>query len=122
MEDKKRAEIIRQKNDRLRRSLVVVGRFALCSDPNAKVLVTVGINNLDDKVKAKILQAVAAFDDFSSDNDPYGEHDFGKVEAEGVAAFFKIDYLDLKLEAGSPDPTNDAVTKRVMTIMLPNEY
>ena len=38
-----------------------------------------------------ILDAVAAFDSFAADNDPYGEGDFGPLTVEGERLFFKID-------------------------------
>ena len=62
------------------------------------------------------------FDDFCAANDPYGEHDFGVVEAEGHTIFFKIDCYDRELNYGSPDPADPAVTERVLTIMLAEEY
>ena len=62
------------------------------------------------------------YDDFCQANDPYGEHDFGAFEAEGHTIFFKIDYLDSALMFHSPDPADPAVTERVLTIMLAEEY
>jgi len=35
---------------------------------------------------------VRAFDDFTDDNDTWGEHDFGSVDEGGVRCFWKIDY------------------------------
>jgi hypothetical protein len=67
-----------------------------------------------------MLEAVANFDRFDEDNDPYGEHDFGALEIEGERLFFKIDYYDQSLSAHSPDASE--VTKRVLTIMLAEEY
>jgi hypothetical protein len=48
----------------------------------------------------------------------YGEHDFGALEIEGERLFFKIDYYDQSLSAHSPDPADETLTKRVLTIML----
>ena len=69
-----------------------------------------------------ILKAVQAFDKFSPDNDPHGEHDFGVIAHEGERVFFKIDYYDKNLEGGSEDPADPAQTTRVLTIMLAHEY
>jgi hypothetical protein len=52
----------------------------------------------------------------------YGEHDFGALEVEGERLFFKIDYFDQTLSAHSPNPADETATKRVLTIMLAEEY
>ena len=69
-----------------------------------------------------ILSAIAAFDAFNPDNDPYGERDFGALTVEGERIFFKIDYLDRGLTGHSPDPADATVTARVLTVMLAEEY
>ncbi len=69
-----------------------------------------------------ILNLVKGFDDFSERNDPFGEHDFGAIEYEGNTVFWKIDYYDLDLMHHSPDPSDPHVTRRVLTIMLGEEY
>ena len=51
-----------------------------------------------------------------------GEHDFGLVEIDGQEVLFKIEYYDLALKLHSPNPADPAVTSRVMTIFLPEEY
>jgi hypothetical protein len=68
------------------------------------------------------VKTIAVFDDFCNANDPHEEHDFGAFEAEGQKIFFKIDYLDRELSMHSPDPADPAVTQRVITIMLAEEY
>ena len=83
---------------------------------------TQGINALPVKDQVQILNLVQAFNDFSEANDPYGEHDFGKVEYNGNKAFWKIDYYDTDMEQGSEDPSDPEKTVRVMTIMLTHEY
>jgi Protein of unknown function (DUF3768) len=42
--------------------------------------------------------------DFNTNNDPYGEHDFGSFELAGEKFFWKIDYYDSLCEFGSEDP------------------
>ena len=83
---------------------------------------TAGINALSDDAKAKVLSAVRSFSEFTADNDPHKEHDFGSFEVDGEKFFWKIDYYDLTLEGGSENPADPAVTIRVLTIMLASEY
>jgi hypothetical protein len=45
-----------------------------------------------------------------------------QLEADGHRIFFKIDYYDTALACHSPDPADPAVTQRVITIMLAEEY
>jgi hypothetical protein len=66
--------------------------------------------------------AIAAFNSFTADNDPYREHDFGAIEISGTKLFFKIDAYDRDLQYGSPDPADPELTVRVLTVMLAEEY
>ena len=75
-----------------------------------------------DHTKANVLTAVRQFSDFTEDNDPHKEHDFGAFEVDGERFFWKIDYYDLKLEGGSENPADPSLTTRVLTIMLASEY
>ena len=68
------------------------------------------------------IRKVATFDDFSADNDPHGEHDFGSFDLAGDKFFWKIDYYDPTLEFGSDDPADPSKTTRVLTLMLAAEY
>lgn len=56
------------------------------------------------------------FTNFTEDNDPWGEHDFGKLALDGHELCWKIDYLDLSLMYGSPDPRDSARTRRLPTV------
>jgi len=85
-------------------------------------MITRGLQQLGPTRVAIILQAVSAFDAFTGDNDPYEEHDCAILEVEGERILFKIDCYDLDLEFASPDPSDPAVTSRVLTVMLASEY
>lgn len=87
-----------------------------------KVMLTPGVDELPDCVKAEVLHRVATFDAFTEANDPYAEHDFGSFEVVGRKFFWKIDYYDPKLQCGSDDPADPNNTARVLTIMLASEY
>ena len=111
MSDKNQAEAIRDLNDKFRRSLT-----------GGTLLLTAGIVALGAEAQARIIEAVRAFNTFTPDNDPYGEHDFGSVEVDGQKIFFKFDYFDLNRAMHSDDPADPSKTERVMTIMLSSEY
>ena len=83
---------------------------------------TTGIAALPADDQAAILRRVFEFEDFDVEDDPYGEHDFGAFDHKGDRIFWKIDYFDLRMKYGSPDPSNPRVTKRILTIMLASEY
>ena len=85
-------------------------------------VMTPGIAALGQEAVERIVKTIAVFDDFCHANDPHEEHDFGSFEADGHVIFFKIDYFDRNLTYHSPDPSDSAVTRRVITIMLADEY
>lgn len=87
-----------------------------------QVLLTAGIDSMSMDDKANILSKVRNFNDFTEDNDPYGEHDFGSFDYKGNKIFFKIDYYDLNYEFMSKNPANPDITNRVLSIMLAEEY
>ena len=86
------------------------------------VLLSAGVHELPDMVKAAAIQRVATFDAFTEDIDPYGEHDFGSFDLCGRRFFWKIDYFDERGEFGSEDPADPQKTTRILTIMLASEY
>jgi uncharacterized protein DUF3768 len=92
-------------------------RTALCG--HGEVFVTPGIHALPEHEKTEIMLRVHCFDAFTPDNDPHGEHDFGSFEYAGKTIFWKIDSYDRDLNYGSPDPSDENVTTRVM---LAEEY
>jgi len=93
---------------------------ARTSFTGCRVLITRGVQallRLDG-----LMELVRNYDSFSADNDPYGENDFGSLQYAGQTVFWKFDYYDLDLHMASPDATDPAVTTRVLTIMLAEEY
>jgi hypothetical protein len=102
---------VRDLNDQLRKRRI-----------GGRVVMTRSIAALGEEMVLHIDQAVRAFDAFSPDNDPYGEHDFGTMQVEGHTVMFKIDYYNLDPQYASPDPADPSVTCRVMTLMLADEY
>jgi hypothetical protein len=105
------ADRIRDLNDDFRRTFV-----------GGVVLITAGVEAMPDDQRRSLLAKVRAFDTFTEDNDPHGEHDFGAVDEGGVCCFWKIDYYDRATEFGSPDPGDPGVTTRVLTVMRADEY
>ncbi len=83
---------------------------------------TAGVAALAPSRVALLWRRVAEFNEFDVDNDPYGEHDFGRFEQDGETFFWKIDYYDKDIRFGSEDPADPGVTTRVLTLMLASEY
>ena len=106
-----KAARIRELNDHLR-----------CKAVGGRIVITRGIEALGPDGVRDVLIAVARFDGFSEDNDPWGEHDCAVLTVEGRRIIFKIDYYDRDLAYHSPDASDPAVTQRVMTVMLAEEY
>ena len=108
---------IRELNDLCRKAMGVAGR----------VVQTQGISALPPDVQSAIREKVELFADFTPDNDPHGEHDFGAFDFKGERIFWKIDYYDRASfgtghDYGSENPADPATTLRVLTIMLASEY
>jgi hypothetical protein len=106
-----KAARIRELNDQLR-----------CKAIGGRIVITRGIEALGADAVRSVLTAVATFDDFTEDNDPWGEHDCAVLTVEGRRIIFKTDYYDRDLRWHSPDASDSAVTERVLTIMLGEEY
>lgn len=87
-----------------------------------QVMLTSGVISLPPKISAAVIEGVKTFQVFTKGNDPNTEHDFGSIDVGDEKFFWKIDYYDLSLEYGSPDPSDPAVTTRVLTIMRADEY
>ena len=99
---------------------------------------TVGFRSLSASDQSSVRELIETFDAFDEDNGPYGERDFGCVyqlgdgrwttehprlrDDERERVFWKFDYYDRDLRFGSEDAANPNITRRVLTIMLSDEY
>jgi hypothetical protein len=105
------AERIRDLNDELRTTGI-----------GGKTYLTRGMWAKGADFVAHAVSAVRTFSGFTNDNDPWQEHDCATLDVDGETVMFKIDCYDLDLKCGSPDPADPDVTRRVLTIMLAEEY
>ena len=99
---------------------------------------TVGFRSLPDADQSRVREMIETFDAFDEDNDSHGERDFGCIyqlgdgrwtterprlrDEERERVFWKLDYYDRQMEFASDDAANPAITRRVLTIMLSDEY
>ena len=107
--------MVRELNDKLR----IFGDQSI-----GKICMTQSIHALGPNV-VKLINIIRQFDNFSNDkDDPWNEHDFGKVSYENRDVFWKIDYFnhDYTMGVDDNDKNNTTLCKRVMTIMYADEY
>ena len=104
-------ETIRELNDQFRRSFI-----------GGRVVMTQGVSALPSEAQSNLMNRVQRFDNFGADNDPHGEHDFGRIELLGSTFYWKIDYYDTELKYGSENPADPELTTRVLTILRAEEY
>ena len=105
-------KIIAKLNDEFRQTLEV---------QKGKVFISHGISILPQHDQFEIITLVKTFNNFTVDNDPYGEHDFGAFDYNGEKIFWKFSYYDKEMQYGSEDPSNPKQTTRILNIMLANE-
>jgi uncharacterized protein DUF3768 len=113
-----RTQAIRELNDALRTSRDHIGVMLA----KELLVITHGVAAKGNAFIDRAMKAVREFSDFTEDNDPDGEHDFGIFELDGIALNWKIDYYDRDLKYGSADPSDPEKTRRVLTILLAEEY
>lgn len=68
-----------------------------------------------------VMQKVRSFADFSDDNNPHGERDFGAIDLTR-RVFWKIGITTGRLTAAAKIPADPFMTRRVLTLMLAHEY
>ena len=99
---------------------------------------TVGFRSLPEADQSCVRELIETYDAFDEDNDPHGERDFGTIyqladggwttdrprcrDDERERVFWKIDCDDASLTYASEDAADPAITRRVLTVMLSDEY
>jgi hypothetical protein len=106
-----RAERIARLNDRLRKMGM-----------GGQILITRGVQSLAGFDPVQLVKALASCHDFDEHNDPHGERDFGGLDLFGAELLWKIDYYSPDMMFGSGNPADPAVTHRVLTVLLAEEY
>ena len=101
-----RAEVIARLNDDLRKTF-----------EGGTVVITRNVRGLEGFNAPELVKALAQYDGFDEDNNPYGERDFGDFELFNTDLYWKIDYYDPDLKCLSADAANASITHRVITIM-----
>lgn len=112
--------LIQQQNDEFRKGMIVINSQE--SKIPGQYVITCGITTLPLDDQAQIIYKVRSFNKFTEGDDPYGEHHFGAFDHNSQKIFWKIDYYDTAFEYGSEDPSDLSQTRRVLTIMLAQEY
>jgi len=109
-------KLIAEQNDRFRSGdLQIPGRIVV----TAALAAT--LQEQGEDLRA-LHQAVAEFSDFTEENDPHAEHDFGQFTFAGENCYWKIDLYNNTLDGGSEAPEDLTQTHRVLTIMLARDY
>lgn len=113
MSDVVNARRIAQLNDAFRSNPTNgAGRFVM----------TRSVIDLPSEIVACAVAVMTNFKDFTEDNDPYGEHDFGAFDIQGHKFFWKIDYYDETCTYGSENPADEEKTTRHLVLMLSSDY
>lgn len=102
---------IRELNDRLR----ITGK-------GGRIVITGSLSQASQEEQIMVASKVRSFKDFNEDNDPHGEHDFGRITIGDTAYNWKIDYYDLSEERGSDRPEDPVVTVRILSIFYADDY
>ena len=108
-------------NDELRKKLISGELFK--ADSKDKAYITRGasvfVNGMN---RMQFLNNVALYTNFTEDNNPHGERDFGSFMYQKEKIFWKIDYKDNAMMYHSPDASDPSQTIRVLTIMKASEW
>ncbi|WP_342075119.1 DUF3768 domain-containing protein [Yoonia sp. SS1-5] len=117
--DVQQAALIARQND--------IFRMSLGSDKSVpgRVVRTASLSVFGAYGILAIMRRVSAHADFTPDNDPYGHHDYGSFDIDLCAPpqkiCWRIDLYDQDYRWGSEAPTDLSQTRRVLTVMLPQD-
>ena len=114
------AALIADQNDAFRRS--ILDNNPVAEAPQGQFVMTRGVAALGPDAQLDLIRRVAAFDGFDADSDPQGWHEMGVIKFDGTTVWFKLDLYDVDYTYGSPEPSDPAQTRRVLTLLLPSEY
>ena len=123
LNDKKlpKIEKIALLNDELRKKLITGELFK--ADSKDKAYITRGASVFANGMnRIQFLNNVALYRNFTEDNNPHGERDFGNFMYQKEKIFWKIDYKDNAMMYHSPDASDPSQTIRVLTIMKASEW
>lgn len=87
---------------------------------HGQLYVTAGVNALPNELRQEALDGLMAFDTFTPDNDPWGEHDYGSFTlSNGQKVAFQFSYYadSTCKEAGD----GSANCYRALVLMFPEE-
>ncbi|MBQ4827579.1 DUF3768 domain-containing protein [Leisingera sp. HS039] len=112
------AEQIAQANDAFRAAIICGGHPVY----KGRVVCSQGVAAEGPEYMTLAQLQVAGFSDFNEDNDPHGDHSMGSVQVFGKTLWWKFDLYDEAYEFGADDPLDDDSTRRVLTLLFPNEY
>lgn len=114
------AAIIAAQDDAFRRS--ILGNTSAADASQSQFVMTRGVAALGPDARLELTRRVAAFGAFNADSDPHGWHEMGVIKLDGTTVWFKLDLYDVNYQYGSPEPSDPAQTRRVLTLLLPSEY
>lgn len=117
-------EIIAHQNDLFRRFHMPPDGAKNCKEAGilGRFFFTDGVSHKGLEFQLEVIAAIGKFCAFDEGNNPHAERDFGQVKVLDTHVFWKLDYYNLDFSAGSEEPENPLVTRRVLTLMLPSEY
>lgn len=104
------------------REIAALNDLARKTFQGCNVMLTQGIMAFSEEDQLELLQDIRAYNAFTPQTDPWGEHDFGSLEFRGRKIFWKFSYYDRASMYHTPDASDAERTTRVLTVMLAEEY